>query len=593
MSIRDLSAVHEMSKDTSKLSVIENLDLVITILKAVVVAPFRGRSGHRDFLKHVIHTALRTMNARVSAKQIQKISASTDEAYKQFAKLKSFDPLTTALLFGAKAHWIGPQNAGKILIFLHGGGFVYPAATQFEFLYEIQKNSDDSAVVFLSYSLAPGQQYPYQLKQVVALLAYLLEEAGKKPENARANLALGLLSNLLHPHPSLPSLQVAEPLRGAVLVSPWVSFNTSSPSYMENQNRDVVTANILKKWAAYYLGTSKADEYNQPLLASDEWWQGLGNKVREIMITAGTNECPFNDTEAFVNKLKFRDNRNGFIHSGRSTTSFDVDTMHDLPPEIEETRNSLIDSAQTVKWLALGPKGIYWEILFAFSDEIALRAIYKYKLARSVPIDGSATFREISTASGIYEDLVKRFLRQAMANHIFAEELPGHVRHNAASRLLAVGRDANGAVGLMTCELLPVGMKTLDALEVYPGSEELTETAWALQNKIGISPYAFLAKHPERARRFGAGMRYFGRGQGCDLDHLVHGYPWETLDQPGTVFVDVGGGHGSVPRALATATQHMKFVVQDLPGTVRDGSEALLGSLSSRVSFAEYDFFRE
>lgn len=180
-----------------------------------------------------------------------------------------------------------------------------------------------------------------------------------------------------------------------------------------------------------------------------------------------------------------------------------------------------------------------------------------------------------------------------MANHIFTEDLPGKVRHNAASRLLLLDSDANDAVGMMTCELSPVGMKTMDALELYPNSGEQTETAWALQNEVGTTPYSFLAKHPERARRFGAGMRYFGRDQGWDLKHLVAGYPWEELDHPGVVFVDVGGGHGTVPQVLAAATQHIQFIVQDLLGTVKNGRLALPQKFANRIRFVEHDFFTE
>ena len=180
-----------------------------------------------------------------------------------------------------------------------------------------------------------------------------------------------------------------------------------------------------------------------------------------------------------------------------------------------------------------------------------------------------------------------------MSNHIFTEDRPGSVAHTAASHLLVVDSDAYDAIGLMTCELSPVGMKTLDAIETWPGSEEQTETAWTLQNEPGISPFACLAKYPERARRFGAGMRYFGRGQGWDLSYLVQGYPWETLDYPGAIFVDIGGGHGTVSQALSRATRHMQFVVQDLPGTVRDGRNALAKVFEGRVRFVEHDFFSE
>ena len=180
-----------------------------------------------------------------------------------------------------------------------------------------------------------------------------------------------------------------------------------------------------------------------------------------------------------------------------------------------------------------------------------------------------------------------------MANHIFAESPPGHIRHTATSAIIATSPDALAAVGLMTCELSPVGALTLDALKAWPDSEDPAQTAWALRNEIGVPIYEHLAKHPERAHRFGAGMRYFAQGPGWDVAALIRGYDWGSLDVEGAVMVDVGGGQGAVSRRLAEATSHMRFVVQDLPGTVKDGRKALPGDLAGRVEFVAHDFFEE
>ncbi|KAI9687138.1 MAG: hypothetical protein M1822_002549 [Bathelium mastoideum] len=279
---------------------------------------------------------------------------------------------------------------------------------------------------------------------------------------------------------------------------------------------------------------------------------------------------------------------------GRPAPSFDNDVLTSLPPNIEQARNEFIDGVQHMKTLALGPRDIYSEILFAFADEISLRAIYLYDLAKLVPIHGSTTFDDMSSKSGLSSGLIERFLRQAMGNHIFTEDpnQPGHVRHTAASRLLAIDPDVHDAVGLVTCELSPAGQRVFDALEIHSGDpQEPTETAWALHNNTKNSLFTFLAQHPERARRFGAGMRSFGRGQGWDLAHLVNGYDWRALDQPNVTIVDVGGGQGAVAQALAMATNHLRIIVQDLPGAIKDGIAVLPKDLIQRIKFEEHDFF--
>ena len=47
------------------------------------------------------------------------------------------------------------------------------------------------------------------------------------------------------------------------------------------------------------------------------------------------------------------------------SASFDNDHLANLPPELEATRKSLVDSTQTLKQLSQGPVGTTMEILFS------------------------------------------------------------------------------------------------------------------------------------------------------------------------------------------------------------------------------------
>ena len=105
--------------------------------------------------------------------------------------------------------------------------------------------------------------------------------------------------------------------------------------------------------------------------------------------------------------------------------------------------------------------------------------------------------------------------------------------------------------------------------------------------------FEHLSTYPKRAKRFGGAMRAFAKLGGWDLKYLIQGYDWTWLDKPEAVFVDIGGGHGAVACAIAIATKHVRFVVQDLVGTIKDGQKVLPGELKERVSFAEHDFFTE
>lgn len=148
----------------------------------------------------------------------------------------------------------------------------------------------------------------------------------------------------------------------------------------------------------------------------------------------------------------------------------------------------------------------------------------------------------------------------------------------------------------MARETWQLAPRAVDAMRQHLPCEEPGRAAFGLVNDApGVPMFEFLATcgEPERTRRFGGAMRYFGSHEAFRLEHLVCGYPWAAIDRPGARVVDVGGGQGWVARALAEATRHVTFVVQDLAGTVRDGRAILPRELEGRVEFEEHDFFAE
>ena len=180
-----------------------------------------------------------------------------------------------------------------------------------------------------------------------------------------------------------------------------------------------------------------------------------------------------------------------------------------------------------------------------------------------------------------------------MINRVFAEVRPGYVRHTAASRLLHEDHEAMDTVGFLVEDLAPASTKVIEAHKKWPGSGEPNETGFNIEFNTGDPFYLEMAKTPERARRFGGGMRFMTRGSLYDLSHLVRGYNWAALDKVGGTVVDLGGGHGGVSRALAGATSKLQFVVQDLAGTVKEGEKLLPAELHGRIKFMEHDFFTE
>jgi hypothetical protein len=70
---------------------------------------------------------------------------------------------------------------------------------------------------------------------------------------------------------------------------------------------------------------------------------------------------------------------------------------------------------------------------------------------------------------------------------------------------------------------------------------------------------------------------------------LIESYPWNTL----STIVDVGGAHGPVSKALATAFPDPVFIVQDFEHVVAGALAQLPPELHGRVEFRAHDFFQE
>jgi hypothetical protein len=220
-----------------------------------------------------------------------------------------------------------------------------------------------------------------------------------------------------------------------------------------------------------------------------------------------------------------------------------------------------------------------------------MRVIYRYKLVNTVPLDGSASYAQIAERSNLPEQLIKRMLRAAMANHIFAESAPGQVRHTAITRLWVTNPGFTDMVGMHLEEMGIPALKYVDALEKWGYSQEGNETAWNLVNDSNKPMLATLGEMPERARRFGACMQYLTSSDDWDVRHVLDAFDWKSIDQPGYLVLDVGGGQGQISQAIARHTQNISFIVQDLPHVVKKGTALLSPEFKERIKFQAHSFF--
>lgn len=177
-----------------------------------------------------------------------------------------------------------------------------------------------------------------------------------------------------------------------------------------------------------------------------------------------------------------------------------------------------------------------------------MRFVYHYNIPKYVPLDDDISFSAVAIAAGVDEGLLRRHLQHAMINRIFAELRPGFLRHTAASRILRQDPEAMDAVGFLVEDLAPASMKAIEAQQKWPNSSEPNETGFNVENDTSDSFYIELAKTPERARRFGGGMRFMTRGSLYDITHLVRNWDWASIEAVSGTVVDIGGGHGGVSK---------------------------------------------
>ncbi|KAI9812883.1 MAG: hypothetical protein M1827_004401 [Pycnora praestabilis] len=329
-----------MSIEKPQLSFGEKLGLVPVILRtlttaivSIFAAPLRGESGAPTVFRHVAYAAVRQITATASIAQTQYLSPTTEEQYLTLAKQKGFQPDTVRLQDGTKAHWVGNKGAEKVMVYCHGGGYALPATpAHLQFLWEIKTLlsdlGSDVAILILSYTLAPERQYPRQLEQGVETLRYVIETMGKAPSNvvlagdsAGGNLALAVLSHVSHKHPSIQPISLSEPLRAAILISPWCTFADSADAIKRNANKDCTSYPALRKWSDAFMGSAPSDYYNQPHTAPGSWWEGL--KVSEVLILAGADELLVDDIKALAGRIEE-------VHE-KTTTIVTQGESHDAP----------------------------------------------------------------------------------------------------------------------------------------------------------------------------------------------------------------------------------------------------------------------
>ncbi|TEY74877.1 hypothetical protein BOTCAL_0068g00020 [Botryotinia calthae] len=274
--------------------------------------------------------------------------------------------------------------------------------------------------------------------------------------------------------------------------------------------------------------------------------------------------------------------------------SFDQDAEDEFPdtdgePEIEAARMAVIDDTSALHDLFLGPREVLARVWGAALDNAAQQCIYHFNILPAIPLDGGATYAEISAKVGLSERKVKTVVRKAMLNRMLREDVPDHIVHTASSALLLRNHNMMNYYGFFVEQMFPASAKLAEALEKYKDSTAAQDTAFGLAFNTKDGLFKYLEQSPELMARFVGAMEGVNKDPSQSQKHVTTGYPWTELGE--ATVVDVGGSSGFLSVELAKNYPKLNFVVEDYEKNVEQGAAQLSSELTERVKFVPHNFF--
>lgn len=200
---------------------------------------------------------------------------------------------------GVKVDVVEPaqKKTHKIVIYIHGGGFVYESTAGHYELVNRLAVITGATIFTIHYKLAPEYQFPTQIHEVEKVYLWLLAQGYKAKEiifvgdSAGGNIALGTTIFLRDKKKSLPA--------GIIAISAPTDATFSYPSFMKNKTRDfILTPEKMQFFTGAYRGKESA---TNPLISPT--FANLKG-LPKMQLFVSDNELPFDDIVAFSKKLQ-------------------------------------------------------------------------------------------------------------------------------------------------------------------------------------------------------------------------------------------------------------------------------------------------
>lgn len=199
----------------------------------------------------------------------------------------------------APAEWLRPPGAlaGRVVLYLHGGGYVIGSPRSHRHLAAAIAAAGQASALLLDYRLAPEHPYPAAVDDATAAYRWLLDQ-GIAPghiviggDSAGGGLTVATLLALRDARLPLPA--------GGVCISPWVDLTCSGGSYRTRAAVDpIVTRTGVEEMARAYLGSSAArTPLASPLFAD---LRGLP----PLLIHVGSDEVLLDDAVQLADRAR-------------------------------------------------------------------------------------------------------------------------------------------------------------------------------------------------------------------------------------------------------------------------------------------------
>nr|BAN08472.1 hypothetical protein [uncultured bacterium] len=232
-------------------------------------------------------------------------NASVEEARAGFEQVASMFPVDADIkrevvsAGGVKAEWVSAPDAdaGRAVLYLHGGGYVIGSINTHRSLAARLSRASNARVLVIDYRLAPEHPHPAAVDDSVAAYRWMLTQGLKSARIAVAGDSAGgglTVATLL----AIRDAKLPLPGAGACL-SPWVDLEGIGESMTTKAGVDPIVqkAGLLQMAAAYLGGKDPRTPLAAPLYAD---LSGLP----PLLIQVGTAETLLDDASRLAERAR-------------------------------------------------------------------------------------------------------------------------------------------------------------------------------------------------------------------------------------------------------------------------------------------------